>query len=216
MAAESVLAIIDGRKTQTRRVVKPPKGASLINVESDSCPYGVPGDRLYVKETWTLISRTRVPKGRPHTNWYGNKALCTIFRADGDDLPSIRNDCGEPTRWASPLHLRRDQSRLTLEVVNIRVERVQEISEADAIDEGTPFDGKWWLGAPHPVKKTPKVFATAYAAFCSTWDHLNAKRGHSWASNSWVWVIEFRRLDQEPSAPGSPEGIAAKQEAVMA
>lgn len=87
-------------------------------------------------------------------------------------------------RWAS---------RITLEIVNVRVERVQEISEEDAIAEGC----KPYID---PFEETQ--ITSAVNSYVQLWDHLNAKRGYPWESNPWVWVVEFRRLEQPKPEEG--------------
>ena len=210
-SGEMVRAILDGRKTQTRMVVKP-QPSDCIKVEwveispkksrnsyaiatdhstgywmptldgiSQSplpilCPYGVPGDRLWVRETLSkgmevctrpkiLYEATRTAmaysndKGIPE-GWLG----FVPWRWKKDKLPSIHMP-----RWAS---------RITLEIVNVRVERVQEITAKDEEAEG----------APTILDNYP------HQAFKHLWDSINAKRGHGWDANPWVWVIEFKKL----------------------
>ena len=173
-SGESVRAILDGRKTQTRRVVKPQPtemgyGAPLWSKGDHSiggkielakwCPYGQPGDRLWVRETWT--------------DEYGD--LC--YRADGEISAGKGDGPGWSAGWKSPFHMRREDSRITLEIVNVRVERLQEISEADTLAEGVyPPDN-------------PKDWKANFGVF---WNTINAKRA-PWATNPWVWVLEFKR-----------------------
>ena len=194
-----VLAIIEGHKTQTRRVVKWPNLSSVREPVDDNymrkfsrgddgewwpfqkrlrrdgcvdeipiaCPYGVPGDRLWVRETW------RFPAGAPST-WVDYKA----------------DDSRGGFEWRSPIHMPRWASRLTLEVVGVRVEPLQEISRADAKAEGfMPSDGNGL------ERSRGRSFGNAQLAFSDTWDALNAKRGFGWTSNPWVWVVEFRKID---------------------
>lgn len=204
-AGESVRAIISGRKTQTRRIVKPRHDFYMGEREGGSswpyfepyvyadpepievpCPYGVPGDRLCVKETW-----------RP--SWHDDIRACVEYRADGAKIkPTIRDegvgfhffgecDASEPTdRWRSSMFMPRWASRLTLEVVAVRVERLQEITEADAIAEGCeghPVDGH----AGYPIGGSP------VDEYRDGWNSINGKRA-PWASNPWVWAVTFRML----------------------
>lgn len=228
MTAESVRAILDGRKTQTRRVVtpqpsnartehdphgwrwkwQPPKrGVHMVEWGTDTrawgrmldySPYGRPGDRLWVRETWRPMRAA----------WLWD--LDVRYAADGAER-TIRDGEFDEKDWTMPkaaergnvslLFMPRWASRITLELTGVRVERVQEISEADAIAEGIERSDNlglrsWpYLGAPHPVKGTPKVFATAVQAYRSLWDALNAKRGFGWDANPWVWVLDFQRVD---------------------
>lgn len=177
-----VRAILDGRKTQTRRVVKPqpfsneeyrfnfPKplrgGLLACNyLSSHLCPCGQPGDWLWVRETWC------------HEFEGGY-----LYRAD--DLsglaPEFVDGDGNPTGrsgWKPSIHMPRAASRITLEITGVRVERLQEISEDDAIAEGV-------------VGHEEIQPASAY--YRELWESIN---GHgSWDANPWVWVVEFRRF----------------------
>ena len=205
-----VRAILDGTKTQTRRVVKPQPDLSILKesyrdlefefrrmpvlgpthvpsewgfcakydkpncvpIHGYKCPYGTIGDRLWVRETWA-----------PHP-----QDQATIFyRATVDTEPGIRVWDGP---WKPSIYMPRWASRITLEITGIRVERVQDISDEDARAEGLwcRFDGQGCEGKCHKCSETARV------AFRTLWDSTNAKR-HPWASNPWVWVIEFGRAE---------------------
>ena len=157
---EMVKAILDGRKTQTRRVVKNVEDLTVFFRDDKfgcpfKCPYGKPGDRLWVRETWADVNTSEGP------------AIC--YRADGD-VQII---------WRSSIYMPRWASRITLKILDIRVERLQDISEKDAIAEGIQ----------------PSDYAKPKAAFMRLWDSINAKKpGKSWKDNPWVWVIEFSRV----------------------
>jgi len=188
--SEMVRAVLAGRKMQTRRVIKPQPCEQLINfagsnewapLASDglspanvtpwTCPYGKPGDRLWVRETWAVRQL--------------QAGLWIEFKADGNNarLPNdhdVRDEGGKTDiarlvtpadRWRPSIFMPRWASRITLEVSAVRVERVQSITEADAIAEGT----------------------TGRDAFTALWESINAKRGYGWAVNPWVWVVEFTR-----------------------
>lgn len=194
-SGEMVRAILKGRKTQTRRVVKKipcqcsdwipdeiskttPEGfqeaghSGLWSCQSCTdlpiaCPYGQPGDRMWVRETWKLSSL------------YKDDPLRLQYKADG-------GPCGDSKiPWQPSIFMPRWASRITLEIVNIRVERVQEISEEDAWNEGV---GGGDLG---------KFDIDGRVLFKSTWDEINGKRGYGWDQNPWVWVIEFKRVDDQ-------------------
>lgn len=219
---EMVRAILDGRKTQTRRVVKFPfctyghglTGQLLEHLEmklvfpmpkggfvfwdgevprefSDSaykdsddgfrCPYGDPLDRLWVRETW-------------RTEELDDSGLDGVrYRAD-DIFRPIENTREAAERWGDAhrkgnpwrpsIYMPRWASRITLEIVNVRVERVREISLADIRAEG--------INAHFPVRKKDPL-PTARSAFARLWDDINAKRGFGWNVNPWVWVIEFQK-----------------------
>ena len=178
-----VRALLDGRKTQTRRIVKTrwlPLVEECVRVNGRwvwytvdydlTTPYGEPGDRLWVRETcWLRPHRTREQMRNGADTWPP-----VIYEAHGPDADELRS-------WGwkkSPsIHMPRWASRLTLEVTGVRVERVQEISEADARAEG--FDD------------TPELGPRQH--FIGTWIALNGVE--SWQANPWVWVIEFRRVE---------------------
>jgi hypothetical protein len=224
-----VLALLAGTKTQTRRVMKPQPfdgplgwmwdGAayihwSLSNINpadaAHCCPYGQPGDRLWVRETW-----------RP---WNDVSELwdCVQYRSDGAmmkprDLDrnqggQFSEECdatitdqvdGRDTPWRPSIFMPRWASRITLEVTDVRVQRVQEISEEDAKAEGIDRD-KWGVEfyAPGVVytncygDKLPgvKPYHKAADAYRDLWDKINGKRGFGWDENPWVWAITFRRV----------------------
>ena len=193
-STEMVRAILEGRKTQTRRVIKPQPTKGLligcywedgkpetaewcladkygdpIDAKPLNCPYGPVGDRLWVKETFQTL---------------GSKKN-TVYRATGGaELTwNINGTTHRETlkKWRSPLFMPRWASRITLEITGLRVERLQDITEEDAVIEGLP-----------PREQTG--FDTARYRYHILWDSLNAKRGYAWESNPWVWVIEFKRL----------------------
>lgn len=225
-SADSVRAILDGRKTQTRRVVVPtqstPKVAPLamepwlidgeqqeyddgrplwVGYHHDypkagkwfACPHGQIGDRLWVREE---IRGDGQPGNR--------RAGIMRYGADGEMvMPCL--DCGyvvcrcesltavQDVIWGYrrpvlPAHLMpRWASRLTLEIVGVRVQRLADMAIEDFVAEGIEHIGDGvgrWNGS----------YSMAYSLFASEWDKLNAKRGYPWDSNPWVWVIEFKRL----------------------
>lgn len=158
-------------------------------VEEIPHPYGQPGDRLWVKETFA-----------PHPEFPGY-----IYRADrgGDYQGAAQGDF----KWKPSIFMPRVASRLTLEIKTIRVERLQDISEADALAEGIQEfskDGhlkKYWPCDPcEGVLKCTWVDLprTAIEAYRSLWESINGAR--SWSKNPWVWVIEFKKLDSAPFA----------------
>jgi hypothetical protein len=184
-----VRAILAGRKTQTRRVIRyahadglglwtaPPLGGYFAEhvfgacyAKLAPCPYGVPGDRLWVREAWA-----------DHVGPFGESRFA-LYRADGDERAGP---------WRPSIFMPRWASRITLEVTAVRVERLQQISEEDAKAEGMEFDGTWWLGGTHPVKGTLQCWPTAAKAFERGWDSINGKRA-PWDANPWVWAIAFR------------------------
>ncbi|WP_186083797.1 hypothetical protein [Burkholderia gladioli] len=177
-SAPMVRAILDGRKTQTRRVAKEFAGRDNLDAilrrfpNQQGCPHGEPGDRLWVRETW---------------GQYQLAPEDIVYRAD-EDFP-----CGSPKRWRPSIHMPRWASRITLEITGVRVERLQDISEADAIAEGIEHTSDGFS-----VDEGRHFHAArARDSFASLWDGLNEARGHGWEANPWVWVIEFRRITTE-------------------
>jgi hypothetical protein len=203
--AESVRAILDGTKTQTRRVIKPQpdstvtglvprttyagnvlwsnalwetkKYGRLIEMNDRKCPYGHAGDHLWVRETWVKWDGGLV---------YLEKSLDKHGNEDADSK-RCRLDYG--VTWKSPLFMPRWASRITLEIVGVKAERLNEISETDAKAEGvTPDPNILEPKAPFPARISHR------STFAAIWDGINAKRGYPWDSNCWVWAIEFRRV----------------------
>lgn len=153
-----VRAILEGRKTQTRRVKN---------------HYGDPGDRLWVKETYAPML------GGGHV-YAADYTPGRLRKKDGHGF------------WNPSLFMRRSVSRITLEIVAVRSEQVQEISEEDALAEGAM---EWWASlSPAEQMSTYNGGHGPVAAFQMLWDSINAKRGFGWDANPWVWVIQFRKL----------------------
>ncbi len=212
-----VQAILEGRKTQTRRVVKPQpikKGhfwtldgagwssSSVVPVYGHSLytrmPYK-PGDILWVRETWYLETH------------YG--AHSYVYRASSPDYPV---DVGVGQHgWRPSIFMPKAAARIFLQVADVRVERVQEITDDDALNEGIPDNG-WFpmdkvycprcqgeglIGALDPDSlgfmeiDCPDCIRPSQR-FANLWNNLNAKRGYGWDKNPWVWVIEFERIEK--------------------
>lgn len=193
-SAPMVRALLAGTKTQTRRIIKPApredisiggvRGLVVNGQVTDAdgwaawnrCLYGRPGDRLWVREAWRsgrLTDRFPPREMTPHPVWY---------EADGQ-APDACNGKLRPgmfmPRWAS---------RITLEVTGVRVERLQDISDADAVAEGIGLN-EHAIGVPltNPAGETmPR------ATYRVLWDSING--AGAWERNCWVWVVEFRRL----------------------
>lgn len=186
-SGEMVRAILDGRKTMTRRVIKPqpdnvttgptPMGANWMAWGMDGivrdlwCPYGQPGDRLWVRETFATDIQ-----GCP-----GEYGLS--YRADHIDP---RGDGPTRIKWTPGIHMFREYSRINLEITNVSVERLQDITEDDAIAEGVQY----FIASG----KMTRSEMSMRSAFAGLWDSINLKRGYGWDTNPWVWVIEFKRL----------------------
>lgn len=192
MSAPMVRAILDGSKTQTRRIVKPQpeeKRAGVIWWKDDELladstyrsPYGAPGDRLWVKETFTISSC-----GTP------------VYRADARDQRGDRWHSIEPgdpkkeVRWKPSIFCTRAASRITLEITGVRVERLQDISATDAIAEGITTPRCPCESCSATAGICPADAGAAVMAYRTLWESINGPG--SWDANPWVWVIEFRRL----------------------
>ena len=195
-SGEMVRAILEGRKTQTRRVVKPqpykdfafmPLSTELVGIGSPEkgwvrCPFGTPGDRLWVRETW----RAWHPVNR-----YDEPLEWDIYPS----IPAEKGDRSieyqattegpEDIPWRPSIHMPRWASRITLEITGVRVERLRAMSEEDALAEG--FRGKKF-GHEDPEADN----WTNRAAFAEYWDSLS-KGEFFWCDNPWVWVIEFKK-----------------------
>jgi hypothetical protein len=220
VSAPMVRAILAGRKSQTRCVAAPPMCPAHIHkpyfdsycdqrktpenprgmgvfwnwwkqdgtcfMPKIRCPYGKPGDLLWVKETW------RVHGGEEYE--YQKLQSSVIYKADAE---LVYPDYGISYCWRPSIHMPRWASRITLRIKNLRVRRLQDISEADAVSEGIEriqcngiyertqdrykdYTGENWQGLG------------ATGSYESLWESING-RG-SWEDNPWVWVIEFERI----------------------
>jgi hypothetical protein len=178
-------AILDGRKTVTRPVVKPQPHGRITKALTGgwyddegidpcrliTCPLGQPGDRLWVRETWQDC------RGCGRVN----------YRADKHDAGCI---CYEPLgRWRPSIFMRRCDSRITLEIVSVRVERLQEITGSDAKAEGIHC-----FACDESMELGEEMGHVDYIdKYRELWDSINGKK-HPWNSNPWVWRLEFRRM----------------------
>jgi len=188
-SGEMVQAILDGRKTQTRRVINP---QSLLDNKTRvaacyECPYGAPGDLLWVRETHWI-------------DWYpsgvydndGNAGVVHYRASTQWDVIAKSIDA----HWRPSIFMPRWASRILLEVTDIQVERVQNINDEDARKEGIQdvchcgdYVESHGYHSGHGAVSMP---GWATENFSSLWDSINAKRGHSWESNPWVWVVGFK------------------------
>lgn len=220
-SGEMVRAILDGRKTQTRRVVN--KLLSFGNITEfgesttkgyswqfrdkrmlwndishsrllESCPHGQPGDRLWVRETWNIEYGAVFDEQQNdwHIVYRTDLSYCAAPTTVNDDEYSRLFDSSQ-NQWRPSIHMPRWASRMTLEISDIRVERVRDISEDDVFAEGIrpskTVNG--WATIRLNDGIGAHVVLPQYA-FHVLWDSINAKRGYGWDVNPWVWVIEFK------------------------
>ncbi|CAM8095858.1 morphogenetic protein [Klebsiella pneumoniae] len=210
---EMVRALLSGRKTQTRRIIKPQpevtlsgslsgkwlsrplNGLLLPKIEDIAihCPFGAVGDRIWVRETWGVVSHAFSDDGlmidwvpdRPataiHEMPFGNGYYSgyAIYATDGD-FTWGDDDGYEDGRWCwkPSIHMPRAASRILLEITDVRVERLRSMSQDDARAEGV-------IAASGPME--------AGLAFRELWDSIYGEE--SWKANPWVWVIEFKRVE---------------------
>jgi hypothetical protein len=262
MSGESVRAILDGRKSMTRRVVKvqPPSifkhvcgndsknrmlnskgervflfldqpdmgypfsevfGTQRFPDDAFKCPYGQVGDRLWVRESWGVVSHA-FDENERLCDWIPDRPALPIhdmkfgkgyynghiiYEADGDFEWNAGDDASIETKscWKSSMHIPREASRITLEITDIRVERLQDISNEDAMAEGVEFASGWeeecgevyctgegWMD----YKSLDFGCGTPKESYITLWNTLNAKRDYPWESNPWVWVVSFKVVEK--------------------
>lgn len=228
-----VLAILEGRKTQTRRVIKPQpaypglekmvymlhpfapsslrgtpaEGVTIapeeyiwchedwvgnIVGEQGKCPYGIPGDKLWVRETWKHHWASRDGISGPGIQ----------YKADGVIYGRVEStsQVNSDKHWRPSTNMSRWASRLTLQIIDVRVEKLQEILYEDAVVEGiekhrlATKNYNYWINY-HPNYSSGLVHAQA--SFHTLWDYsINKKHEHRWGANPWVWVLEFEVVDE--------------------
>lgn len=201
---DMVRAILDGRKTQTRRPAKerrPPLGQQArtcvcrqIEPSDRPCtvcierfgasPFGRPGDLLWVRETWRV--------GNPEHKYHGaDNSACFVYRAGGVAWNPIPVDVkySRDEKWRPSIHMPKWATRLRIRVTDVWVERLHGLSEDDALAEGNtghPVDGH----AGYPIGYSP------VDEFRGAWDSIYAKRGLRWNTNPWVWACKFERIQR--------------------
>ncbi|MCQ4186514.1 hypothetical protein FK515_22800 [Klebsiella pneumoniae] len=204
---EMVRAILDGRKTQTRRIIKPQPEATLSGSLSGKwlsrplnglllpkiediaihCPFGVVGDRIWVRETWARYN-------------IDQNSHDIAYRA------TTPEDWPEEGRWRPSIHMPRWASRIMLEITDVRVERLNSINEHDAIAEGLAEISKDWRTYKYGVPDRDGYPGTddcgwpwhewecyPISAYSKLWESIYG--ADSWQANPWVWVIEFKRVE---------------------
>lgn len=231
-SAPMVRALLEGKKTQTRRIIKAKKHKlerqayifKIDRVEQDTdgtyslyapkdsgrrelfykCPYGEPGDRPWVRETWRPVSwypnsyvvqfmadlkniDIDVPDTSNGEEWIdrmlqrcSDECIAAGIEADDDGMFQWEEDSENPIKWRSPIFMPRWASRITLEITEVRVQRLQEISEEDAAAEGV-----------EPAKLYISDECGPFvAAYSTLWDSING--AGSWDANPWVWAVSFK------------------------
>lgn len=213
-SAPMVRAILDGRKTMTRRIVKHPHidDADIWTRAADDlgrwafgcasgapgsyghgdyvrCPYGEPGDRLWVRETFAPYRAVGAPCSIADATYVVLADGAQIYR-DGNVSPALAKyapGAFDSVKWRPSIHMPRWASRITLEVTCVRVERLHAITGRDVLAEGidngksNPAQGERWENMQR-------------LAFESLWSEING--ADSWAANPWVWVVEFKRAKE--------------------
>jgi len=187
-SGEMVRAIMEGRKTQTRRVIKPQpndirESPFVKSGIEDTHGYEIkrkyaPGDRLWVRETWHQHS--------------SDDDFCT------GEIHYRATEICVGTKWIPSIFMPRWASRITLGVVSVRVERVQDICFEDCLSEGCDSGFEHYDGSCNHIEDGSCCQGWHYGSkwnFRYLWDSINAKRGYGWDANPWVWVIEFRRVE---------------------
>jgi hypothetical protein len=206
-----VAAILDGRKTQTRRVVKKlPKGMYGVEWDYDEAtdqitwyatcgaisngcamdwreplkPKYQPGDILWVRETWGIAPSDRNPDHE--ADILRNKAWdWIVYKADGGLFH-------QKQKWRPSIFMPREAARIFLLVTDVHAERVQNITEEEAKAEGAIAEAGYCNGVP------AAQYGKSYRlGFSWLWDSINAKRGHGWEVNDWVWAYTFQRISKE-------------------
>lgn len=175
-----------------------------------TCPFGTPGDRLWVRETFVAFGRWEMrfsaKKGRDEWHFVDMTLETGRQYRYGGALPNAKRDSVTPTWWRRPaIHMPRAASRILLDVTGVRIERLQSISATDARAEGIEFQEHSIAGQ---ICRSWKAYGSADGwypegidiapihSYWSLWDSLNAARGFGWHTNPWVWVVEFRQVQQ--------------------
>ncbi|ELY2035097.1 hypothetical protein [Enterobacter cloacae complex sp. zbq_9] len=215
---EMVRAILDGRKTQTRRIIKDctvgrDSISKFIQIEKkfigcypedvpelirECCPYGVPGDRIWVRETFQgpLFDFEQMEAYQEDSSKFKKPEFC-VYKADGKPAPEFFDaddnlHCG----WRPSIHMPRWASRITLEITGVRVEQLKSISEEEARSEGVARlrEGFW----KHYQPGWTQHQLSARGSFATLWDSIYGSG--EWDRNPWVWVVEFNRIEGDEHA----------------
>lgn len=189
---EMVRAILDGRKTVTRRVIRWDKADNALSCPDRRKNIEIPDDKiierlcgapyrmadiLYVRETWTILPVTPGDNFRPSGVYY--------YKADGDMRPDRFRDNG----WHPSIHMPKEAARIFLRVQDVHVERLQEITGAECVREGIPQES---------LKEVGEAFTAGQ--FAGLWDSTvkpSDRALYGWDANPWVWVIDFERISRD-------------------
>ena len=187
-----VRAILSGQKTVTRRACKPQPSAHAHTTSADGnpmsawwetgkdinhCPYGQPGDRLWVRETWARVGTT----DPGYLTYRATYPRC--LPAGLENVPADIRDAGE--RWRPSIHMPRAACRILLEITAVRVERLQDVTEQQALAEGV-------ASCAQDLDPDGNGYSPG-ELFSILWSSINGT--DSWNANPWVWVVEFKRVE---------------------
>lgn len=211
MSTPMVQAVLDGRKTMTRRVVKPQPAGEWAAPGRSMSPYGKVGDRLWVRETFSEgytyryegDSKIKVRHFKYRADFVG-KSLDGIF-VNGTPKKPIK-DQADLYVWKPSIFMPREACRINLEITGVRVERLKHITEEDVSAEGVTNNYRCRCGGVFGYYEgggetwdcdcLSWEFSGLVRTFADLWNGLNAKRGFGWDVNPWVWCIEFRKLPE--------------------
>lgn len=223
-SAPMVRALLDGSKTQTRRIFKPERiritevagwfrysthkrdgsmtggGQFIPDGWLHYCPYGQPDDRLWVRETFQGPLFDDMDAYRAEPDDFKKPEFCE-YAADGGGAPEFMTMDDELVcRWRPSIHMPRWASRILLEIVSVRVERLNDISKADAIAEGLICYPHEWRDCEYPLPDvayepfagSPTRYSDPVQAYKALWESING--AGAWGTNPWCWALEFRRV----------------------
>lgn len=196
-----VRAILEGRKTVTRRICKPQPSAHAHTTSAEGnpmsawwetgkdinhCPYGQPGERLWVRETWARVGTT----DPGYLTYRATYPRC--LPAGLENVPADIRDAGE--RWRPSIHMPRTACRILLEITAVHVERLQDITEEQAVAEGVdrPENIRDVDVSDGAERELFNAMNQPRDRFKRLWADING--AESWNANPWVWVVEFKRV----------------------